>query len=255
MFLKMQKKYTALVIVGILLILSGCSAPKGMIEAVKSESATPLVISDLKYNETMKEGKVDLVEFNFTFPQIDNPNENSFINEVNQSYTQALEEQKAKGASENLAMAKENYEFAKGNPEAIFSMNGYQINYTVTTNDGNVLSVFQMFSEFTGGAHPFTYFKAQNFDIKAQKSLALKDLMGLSEEETKKSVLEQVYKIIEAQEASEGIIYYESYKSDCATTYNPEHFYLKDGKIIFFYQAYDIAPYAAGLREFEVNVN
>lgn len=254
MFLKLKKKYKALVILGMLLALSGCGIQGGVIEGVKSESSEPLLISDLKYNETMKEDKIDLVEFNFTFPQIDNAEENPFIDEINKSYVQAFEEQKAKGTSENLAVAKENYQFSKANPDANFIMNGYQINYTVTTNDGNHLSVFQMFSEFTGGAHPITFFKAQNYDLKAKKILALNEVMGLSEEATKQSVLEQVYQTIEAQEANGEIIYYETYKTDCDTAYNSEHFYLKEGKVIFFYQAYDIAPYAAGLREFEINV-
>lgn len=234
--------------------MSGCSAPKGMIEGVKSVAEEPLVVSDLKYNETIKEGKVDLIEFNFTFPQIENPKEDPYIDEINKTYVKALEDQKTKGTSADLAAAKENYQFAKENTDANFIMNGYQINYTVTTNDGDHLSVFQMFSEFTGGAHPLTYFKAQNYDLKAKKEFKLSDVLGLSEEETKKVVLEQIFKTIESQETNEGIIYYETYKTDCDTAYVPEHFYLKDGKVIFFYQAYDIAPYAAGLREFEINV-
>ncbi len=244
------KKLTV-VLALMMMLLAGCN----MKQNADIQTNTPVVIEDLKYNEVMKEEKTDIVEFNFTFPQVQNPKENPFIESINNSYTKALEEQKVRATTENLATAKENYLFSKENADASFIMNGYQINYSVTTNDGKYLSVFQMFSEFAGGAHPFTYFKAQNFDLIEEKSIKLSELFGLSEEETKKNVLEQVFETIKAQEANEGIIYYESYKTDCDTAYNPEHFYMKDGKIIFFYQAYDIAPYAAGLREFEIKVD
>lgn len=243
------KKLTAMVLM-MLILLTGCDTKKN----AEIQSNIPVAMEDLNYNEVMKEEKVDIAEFNFTFPQIENTKDNPFIDSINKSYAQAFEEQKTKASTENVAAAKESYLFSKEDKDAIFNMHGYHINYTVTTNDGTYLSVFQMFSEFTGGAHPFTYFKSQNFNLVEEKALTLNEIFGLSEEETKKAVLEQVFETIKAQEANEGIIYYETYKTDCDTAYNPEHFYFKDGKIIFFYQAYDIAAYAAGLREFEIKV-
>lgn len=243
------KKLTAAVLL-MSILLTGCNTK----ESPAIQSNIPVVIEDLKYSEIMKEEKTEIVEFNFTFPQIENLKDNPFIESINKTYAEAFEEQKAKAYTESLPAAKEGYLFSKEDGTAIFNMYGYQVNYTVTTNDGKYLSVFQMFSEFTGGAHPFTYFKSQNFDLIEEKSITLSEVLGLSEEETKKAVLEQVFEKIKAQEANEGIIYYETYKTDCDTAYNPEHFYFKDGLVIFFYQAYDIAPYAAGLREFEIKV-
>lgn len=254
MSLKLSKKYRALFLLLSLCLLSGCVSKTNTSADYRVEAEQPLVFTDLKYNEILKEDKVELVEFNFTFPQIENLESNPVYNQINEAYAKKFEEVKQRAALENLNAAKDSYLLYKDDPELTFMMHGYQINYSVMTNDGKDLSIFQMYSDFTGGAHPNNYFEAQNFDMVTGNPIKLPDLFGRSEGETKKIILNQVIETIKNQEAKAEIMYYESYETDCDTAYNPEHFYLKDGKLIFFYQPYDIAPYAAGLREFEIQV-
>ena len=254
MALKLSKKYSGLVLLLTLCLLSGCAAKTNTSADYRVNAEQTLVVTDLKYNEILKEEKVELVEFNFTFPQIENLENNGVYEQINQAYAKKFEEAKQRGATESLKAAKESYLLYKDDPELTFMRHGYQINYSVMTNDGKDLSIFQMYSDFTGGAHPNNYFEAQNYDITTGNPIKLSDLFGRNEAETKAIILKQVIESIKNQEAKAEVIYYESYITDCDTAYNPEHFYLKDGKLIFFYQPYDIAPYAAGLREFEIQM-
>ena len=57
---------------------------------------------------------------------------------------------------------------------------------------------------------------------------------------------------MEAQIAKHPDIYFENYRELIRETFNENSFYCTPRGIVVYYQQYDIAPYASGIREFEI---
>ena len=50
-------------------------------------------------------------------------------------------------------------------------------------------------------------------------------------------------------------IYFEDYRALLQDTFNADSFYIQPGRVVIYYQQYDIAPYSTGLPEFYIPVN
>jgi hypothetical protein len=105
--------------------------------------------------------------------------------------------------------------------------------------------------ENTGGAHPNSYWSSETFDVKTGKTLALSDIFGLSQEESLEKVYEIVISQIEASKEKDNY-YFEDYEENVKNYYSENDFILSPEGIIFYFQHYAIAPYAAGIPTFEL---
>lgn len=47
-------------------------------------------------------------------------------------------------------------------------------------------------------------------------------------------------------------IYFEDYRKLLQDTFNANSFYIQPGRVVIYYQQYDIAPYSTGLPKFYV---
>ncbi len=115
----------------------------------------------------------------------------------------------------------------------------------VTYNEGCVISLFFDIYEYTGGAHGSTIRCADSSDLKNSQSIMINQLVECPPN-YKIYILGKVLEEIRKDPS----IYFEDYSSLIATTFNDDNFYCKKEGIIIFYQQYDIAPYASGIREF-----
>ncbi|MFC3750315.1 PdaC/SigV domain-containing protein [Paenibacillus sp. GCM10012306] len=116
----------------------------------------------------------------------------------------------------------------------------YDAGYVVTYNQNGVLSLLLNQYGYTGGAHGMSYRQAFTFSLKDGKQLLLRDLFGANPNYKKdlNTKLSQRFK------ADEG--YFGGF-----TGLNTEQsYYLKDGKVVIFFQLYEYTPYAAGFPEF-----
>ena len=127
----------------------------------------------------------------------------------------------------------------------------YQLvaDYNVSYNQKGFLSLTTIVYTFTGGEHGGTTKTTYNVDINSGKPISLKSMF--KEEVNYKDLINQeIGKQIDKDPAN-------YFKGDQGfkTIADNQNFYLKDGKIVVYFSQYEIAPYAAGIPEFGIQLN
>lgn len=147
---------------------------------------------------------------------------------VNDLYPQAVEQFRA--------AQKENYPMPAY--EAISE-------FTVTCNDGCILSLYTDQYEYTGCAHGNTLRSAQTWNLSGRGRVALSEFFA-QPPDYKDYLLGGIKEQIER----EPEIYFENYEELAAENFDDENFYCTPQGLAFFYQEYEIAPYSSGIRVF-----
>jgi len=119
----------------------------------------------------------------------------------------------------------------------------YEGNYLVTYNQNGVLSLVTQQYGYTGGAHGMTYRNAFTFSLKDGKRLLLGDLFGANPD-YKKVLNAKLSKLIKA----EG-----GYLGGFTGLATEKYFYLKDGRVVLFFQLYEYTAYAQGFPSYTFN--
>ncbi|QSF45270.1 PdaC/SigV domain-containing protein [Paenibacillus tianjinensis] len=112
--------------------------------------------------------------------------------------------------------------------------------YVVTYNQNGVLSLVTQQYGYTGGAHGMTYRNAFTFSLKDGKRLLLGDLFGANPN-YKKELNAKLTKLLKADGG---------YLGGFAGLNTEKYFYLKEGKVVLFFQLYEYTAYAAGFPQF-----
>ncbi len=110
----------------------------------------------------------------------------------------------------------------------------------------DVLSITIEFSQFTGGAHPMTYVRDYNFDLKTGKLIKLNELFNEEGKKIYKKVINDF--IIEKINKNPENYFKDEFKGVNENT----QYYLTQDSIVVFFQLYEIAPYSAGITEFKI---
>lgn len=121
-------------------------------------------------------------------------------------------------------------------------------NYSLT-NDKKILSFYIDYYQFSGGAHGITTRKTYNVSIDKGEKLQLKDLFDKGYD-YKKFINEEIQK-----EINKHPDYYFTGKEGFQGIKDNQSFYIKDGNLIIHFPYYEIAPYAFGMPEFEINTD
>ncbi len=116
----------------------------------------------------------------------------------------------------------------------------YDSDYVVTYNQNDVISLVMDQYAYTGGAHGTTLRQAFTFSLKDGKRLLLGDLFGANPN-YKKLLNEKVGKQLRV---SGG------YLGGFNGLNTEKYFYLKEGRVVLFFQLYEYTAYAAGFPEF-----
>ena len=126
----------------------------------------------------------------------------------------------------------------------------YQIvsKYIVIRNDNNILSFYNDYYEFLGGAHGMTTRTSYTIDKNKEEILKLNDLFKLGYDYSN-----IINKEIEKQIGSNPDNYFDSGKIFKGINENQD-FYLDKDNIIIYYQLYEIAPYVYGIPEFKIPI-
>jgi len=120
------------------------------------------------------------------------------------------------------------------------------VDYKVYKKEKGFLSMVIEFYKFTGGAHGITELKSYNIDMSKGMILTLSDY--LKRVEIDKA---HINNIIENKIDNEPDKYF-SGKMKFKSVGDDQGFYLKENKLIVFFQLYEIAPYASGFPEFVI---
>jgi len=125
----------------------------------------------------------------------------------------------------------------------------YRVDFEVTYNRDNLLSVNILQYFYTAGAHGMTVLLPHNISLRNGKALALADLFD--DARTAQVVL--ALGVSERIKADPNRYFPDALQT--AGVSADRQFYLKEGQIVLHYGLYEIAPYAAGFSEFAFGVD
>jgi hypothetical protein len=146
-------------------------------------------------------------------------------------------------------MAVEQYQYDVANGYPIRSYEAIQT-FHVTYDKDCIVSLYYDQYQYTGGAHGNTVRHADTWNLAACHLLYLNQLV-FCPPDYKTFILGEV----EAQIKIEPELYFDDYQTLIRETFNNNNFYCTEEGIIVYYQQYDIAPYASGIREFLIPYN
>ncbi len=121
----------------------------------------------------------------------------------------------------------------------------YSIDWTITLNDNNLLSISEQSGGYSGGAHGYYSIQLLNIDTKKGKRLSINDIII---EGGKEELRQIILKKIEEDGRREDLFSIE----DVTVT---ENFYLDINGIGFVYNPYEIGPYVVGIFDIYIKFN
>ncbi len=121
--------------------------------------------------------------------------------------------------------------------------------YTVTKNSKNLISFYNDYYEFLGGAHGLTTRTSYTIDKNRESMLNLNDIFKTGYDY--KSVINDA---IRKQISKEPEKYFETADKFKGISDN-QGYYISNDNIVIYYQEYEIAPYVAGIPEFNIPID
>lgn len=204
------------------------------------------ISTNLFEKELLFEGTVILkyhIEYPSIYGSIYEPNIFKF-NYYNQNLALTL---KAKIETELYREAIETYKYNKENGFPVMVYEVYR-SFKVTFNTSNIISLYFDEYTFTGGAHGNTIRTSQTWNLPQGFMLPLNYFFPRNP-----YFMINILKKINEQIAKEPEIYFENTCNLVLDTFNPKSYYLTPNGIVVYFQQYDIAPYASGIRTFNVS--
>lgn len=210
----------------------------------KSTTFNTMVIS-----EEMKYDGVTVLNYRIEYPEFVSDTYKKSIKAVNQFYKgEALALQyNFRTKLYQMAVDQYLYDIENGFPVHVFE--ALQI-FKVTYNKACIISLYFDNYRYTGGAHGATVRTSQTWNLKTGQLIKLRELYRCSG--NYKSYIKE--KIIE-QIRENPDIYFENYEELVAQTFDVSNFYCTPQGVVVYFQQYDIAPYASGIREFLLPYN
>lgn len=195
---------------------------------------------EMKYENTV------VLKYHIEYPEIvmdwqQNRNGIKKFNDYN--LKMALQTQQ-KAENELYKEAIELYKYNKENgyPQMMYEL--YR-EYQITLNQENAVSMYIDEYIFSGGAHGTTTRTSQTWNLMLGKMVELYELY-LNEQYFLLDILRKINR-----EISENIeIYFADPYPLVVEYFNPDSYYIDNGKVVIYFQQYDIAPYSSGIIEF-----
>lgn len=126
---------------------------------------------------------------------------------------------------------------------------GNEVSYTVTYNKNRILSVLFEGNLFMGGAHGMPYRTPTNTNLDTGEEVDLTKVLNKTKEQIKDSVNESFNKKIQADKS----LYWDNaYTIVQQTKYEDLKYYFTEDGIVFYFDPYVLAPFAAGFVEAKI---
>lgn len=205
----------------------------------------------LSDQQTYTDGDTVVLETDFALIHLPGTSEN--CENVNAYYENLLEKQRLYAEEELLPEARTYFEETQQNDAFTFSPYSLSITSTVSLNTEPYFSVVREIYSNTGGAHPNTELASETFSMSNGGQMNLSDVFSVPDTE----YLPVLFKAIRTEILSPDFAMppsdlYEDYDALIEQVFDPQHFYLTPDALVIYYNAYDIAPYAAGIFRFEI---
>ncbi len=209
-------------------------------------------ISSVKLDAMLKgEDGTGLVDFYYSYPVIKNTENDPFIKAINDIYKKEAEEFYESIKTEYLTEAQARHSYLKSDEAEEYAgyvrypLMGFSLDYTVTLDRNNLLSITQIYYSNLGGAHPITSKVSRTFDLKERKQLELGDILNGTEREIEVAAFRAFDEYLK-KEFGEDPEYAAIVKGDMKKEFDNICYYLDDYGLVIYYQVYQVGPYAMG---------
>ena len=208
--------------------------------------ANIVAVNKIVLQDELKHDDQTLLTYRIEYPEFRGSRYQMCLNVVNRFYRSMAQEYKKRAEEELFNLAVEQYKdsIEHGYPVRVFEVIQ---EFNVTYSRSCVISLYMDRYEYTGGAHGSTIRLSQTWNLQKCGLVKLCRLVRCPP-----GCREYIFRKVETQIAKNPDIYFENYRKLIRETFNENSFYCTPSGIVVYYQQYDIAPYASGIREFEI---
>ena len=142
------------------------------------------------------------------------------------------------------------WEFASTSLDYMFTPWSLEVSYEEYAFSDSVRSILFTVGGYSGGAHPYSYYQAFTFDLVGQRQILLMDLFQPGSDP-----IAVISPMVQADLMTQMVDFADPQEIENGTGTNPDNyqrFALTEEALTFFFDAYQVAPYAAG--PFEVSI-
>ena len=205
-------------------------------------------ITEITLNDTMLYGDIPVFTYHITFPSFSTTCDLAAAQTINAYYM-------------HLAGNTEQYCRTVLYPQAVESAGYIPVNrppfnpytldmrYQITYNSGCITNLYMDTYTYMGGAHQELKRTSDTWDFNTGQRLQPDDVFPLTPDTLNRLQNTMELQISERLKVSPGS-YFEDYPYLLRNNFNPNHFFLRPGYYVIYYQQYEIAPYATGIPEF-----
>ena len=126
----------------------------------------------------------------------------------------------------------------------------YEAKISVTETGGQIVSIIKSDYDYSGGAHGNGFLGYNNFDINTGSILTLADLLVPGTYEKVTAAGDKIFR--QQTGIGDGDLNEAGYWFEGGKFYLNENFLITETGLSFFYNSYEIAPYAGGPTELEI---
>lgn len=170
------------------------------------------------------------------------------INNINNTIYSDVKNLKDKVKNKSKEYKKEYYQIvlSESNKDYVKYQYELYIDYKLTYNKNNVISIPMNVYEFTGGAHGMTYLNSYNYNLINGKKLKLSDIF--KENIDYKKIIDNYIKYVIKKNPD---IYFQG-NDGFKGIKEEQSFYIEDDGIVIYFDLYEIAPYYVGIPKFKI---
>ena len=205
-------------------------------------------ITEKILNDTMLYGNIPVFTYHIAYPSFSTTCVLSAAQTANIYYMQLAENTEQYCRTVLYPQAVESARYITSNHPP-FNRYTLDMNYQITYNSGCITSLYMDTYTYMGGAHQELERISDTWDFSTGRQLHLDDISALTPAALKGFQTSIKQQIAERLKESPGS-YFEDYPYLLRNKFNQNHFFLRPGYIVIYYQQYEIAPYATGIPEF-----
>lgn len=185
-----------------------------------------------------------ILKANYVFPEQTNPDAagiavNAFFDQQLTELIRYLEGDLHDAAQSDYQMAKDQSQFTPYEDDQ---------DYSITYESSNLICFLRKYYSYSGGAHGNTAVSGDIFRLDSGRHLGIADFFTVDA----KTYKERLFSSILKQADATSDLLFEDYRTKLAECFDPDNFYLSKDGFVFYFQPYEIGPYASGVIEFNI---
>ena len=207
----------------------------------KYEISTVTKTKEIKNNEG-----ITVINLEYSYPVIKNEIEDEFIDNINKEYKLKADEF-VKEAEESKEDAQYLYEEMK----EFFMPYTRELLYEVNMNSNGLLSITTIQYYNNSGVHGNFVKESRNFSMNQKKELSLNDIIN----DNKWNLRENLYTLFKEKVEKDDFEFDEITETTLREELGNVQYYIKEGSVVFYFNADQVAPYALGEPTIEIPYN